>query len=95
MYKALILAYYYPPMGLSGVQRILKFTKYMPKFNWQPVVITTGNVAYYAHDISLLKEAENAGVQIIRTEAFDVNSIIGKKIQTVNIPKEFIRKNSF
>ncbi|MEJ5350034.1 MAG: glycosyltransferase [Melioribacteraceae bacterium] len=92
MYKALVLAYYYPPMGLSGVQRILKFTKYMPKFNWQPVVITTGNVAYYAHDFSLLKEAEDAGIQIIRTEAFDINSIIGKKVQTVNIPKEFLRK---
>ncbi len=92
MYKALILSYYYPPMGLSGVQRTLKFTKYMPQFNWQPVVITTGNVAYYAHDFNLLKEAEDSGVQIIRTEAFDINSIIGKKIQTVNIPKEFIRK---
>lgn len=28
--KVLVIAYYYPPMGLSGVQRTLKFTKYLP-----------------------------------------------------------------
>lgn len=92
MFKVLILAYYYPPMGLSGVQRTLKFTKYMPKFNWHPTVITTGNAAYYAHDFSLLREAEEAGVKIIRTDSFDINSIIGKKFHTVNVPKEFLRK---
>ncbi|KAF0151438.1 MAG: glycosyl transferase group 1 [Ignavibacteria bacterium] len=92
MYKVLVLAYYYPPMGLSGVQRTLKFTKYMHKFNWQPTVITAGNVAYYAHDLSLLKEAEEAGVEIIRTGAFDVNSLLGAKYKTVNMPKEFLRK---
>jgi len=92
MFKVLVIAYYYPPLGLSGVQRTLKFTKYMSKFNWQPTVITTGNVAYYAHDFYLLKEAESAGVNIIRTEAFDINTIIGKQYQTVTMPKEFIRK---
>lgn len=92
MFKVLVLAYYYPPMGLSGVQRTLKFTKYMPRFNWEPTVITAGNIAYFAHDFSLLKEAEEAGVKIIRTEAYDPNSIIGKKYGTVNMPKEFVRK---
>lgn len=92
MFKVLVLAYYYPPMGLSGVQRTLKFTKYMPQFNWEPTVITAGNVAYYAHDFALLKEAEDAGVKIIRTESYDPNSIIGKKYGTVNMPKEFLRK---
>lgn len=92
MFKVLVIAYYYPPLGLSGVQRTLKFTKYMSQNNWQPTVITTGNVAYFAHDFSLLKEAEDAGVNIIRTEAFDVNAILGKQYETVSMPKEFIRK---
>lgn len=92
MFKVLVIAYYYPPMGLSGVQRVLKFTKYMKDFNWKPTVITTGNVAYFAHDLSLLKEAEEAGIEIIRTEAFDINSILGSKYKTVSMPKEFIRK---
>lgn len=92
MFKVLVIAYYYPPLGLSGVQRTLKFTKYMSRFGWEPTVITTGNVAYFAHDFSLLKEAEDVGVKIIRTEAFDVNSILGKQFKTVSMPKEFIRK---
>lgn len=92
MFKVLVIAYYYPPMGLSGVQRTLKFTKYMPKFNWHPTVITVGNAAYYAHDLGLLKEAEDAGVNIVRTESYDLNSLIGRKYATLNMPKELIRK---
>lgn len=92
MFKVLVLAYYYPPMGLSGVQRTLKFTKYMSQFNWEPTVITAGNIAYFAHDFALLKEAENAGVKIIRTESYDPNSIIGRKYGTINMPKEFVRR---
>ncbi len=92
MFKVLVIAYYYPPLGLSGVQRTLKFTKYMKNYNWEPTVITAGNVAYFAHDFSMLKEAEEAGVRIIRTDALDVNTIIGKQYKTVSIPREFIRK---
>ena len=92
MFKVLVIAYYYPPLGLSGVQRTLKFTKYMKSYNWEPTVITTGNVAYFAHDFSLLKEAEESGVKIIRTEAYDVNAILGKQYNTVSMPKEFIRR---
>lgn len=92
MFKVLVIAYYFPPLGLSGVQRVLKFTKYMKKFNWEPTVITTGNIAYFAHDFQMLKEAEDAGVRIIRTEAYDINSLLGAKYKTMTIPKEFIRK---
>ena len=62
MYKVLVVAYYFPPMGLSGVQRTLKFVKYMKNYNWDPTVLTSGNVAYFAHDKMLAKEADNAGI---------------------------------
>ncbi len=91
MFKVLVIAYYFPPMGLSGVQRTLKFTKYMSRFNWVPTVITTGRTAYFAHDKSLLKEAEEANIRIIRTEAFDPNSLL-KKFGTVKAPRESIRR---
>ena len=58
MFKVLVIAYYFPPMGLSGVQRVLKFTKYMSKNNWHPTVITSGDVGYFAHDEYMQKEAE-------------------------------------
>ena len=91
MYKVLIIAYYFPPMGLSGVQRTLKFAKYMSKYGWSPTVITTGKTAYYAHDKSLMKEAEEAEIEIIRTESFDPNSFFSK-YGTVQMPREILRK---
>ncbi|MDP4220507.1 MAG: hypothetical protein Q8896_08725, partial [Bacteroidota bacterium] len=70
----LIIAYYFPPMGLSGVQRTLKFVKYLPKFGWKPIVLTTPvDTPYYAFDETLLQELQSeidAGEVIIyRTEA--------------------------
>jgi glycosyltransferase involved in cell wall biosynthesis len=91
MFKVLVISYYYPPMGLSGVQRTLKFTKYMKQYNWEPTVLTTDSTAYYAHDNSLLKEAEEAGIRIVRVKGNDLNSRLKKK-GTVTIPAEWIRK---
>ncbi len=91
MFKVLVISYYYPPMGLSGVQRTLKFTKYLSQYNWKPTVLTAGDTAYYAHDDLMLKEAEAAGIRIIRTEGGDLNSRLHKK-GTVKIPPEWLRK---
>ncbi|HCA81767.1 MAG TPA: glycosyl transferase, partial [Bacteroidetes bacterium] len=40
MKKVLIVSYYFPPSGGPGVQRVLKFVKYLPEFGWQPHVLT-------------------------------------------------------
>lgn len=90
MFKVLVIAYYFPPMGLSGVQRTLKFVKYMKKYNWEPTVITTGATGYFAHDYTLLKEAEDAEIRIIRTEGVDPYSLMAKQ-KTLKMPPEFIR----
>ena len=91
MFKVLVIAYYFPPMGLSGVQRTLKFVKYMKQYNWEPTVITTGNVGYFAHDKSLLNEIENENIRIIRTAGKDPNSLLSR-YGTITVPREFIRK---
>lgn len=91
MYKVLVISYYYPPMGLSGVQRVLKFTKFLSDYNWEPTVVTAGKTGYYAHDKSLLKEVENANIKVIRTDAFDPNSLLAK-YGTISMPRELIRK---
>ena len=54
--NVLVIAYYFPPMGLSGVQRTLKFVKYLPKFGWQPTVLTVTPTGYFAQDYTLLEE---------------------------------------
>lgn len=69
--NVLVIAYYFPPMGLSGVQRTLKFVKYLPQYGWRPIVLTAGETPYYAHDESLLEEIQpliDAGsIRIART----------------------------
>lgn len=69
--NVLVLAYYFPPMGLSGVQRTLKFVKYLPQFGWKPIVVTAGQAPYYAHDDSLLEEirplVDSGDIEIHRT----------------------------
>lgn len=70
--KVLIIAYYFPPMGLSGVQRTLKFVKYLPEFGWKPIVLTITPTAYYAYDETLLDELDKLQIEIHRTETKDV-----------------------
>ena len=43
MKKVLIISYYWPPAGGSGVQRWLKFSKYLPENNFIPVIFTPEN----------------------------------------------------
>lgn len=90
-HSVLVFAYYFPPMGLSGVQRVSKFVKYLPEFGWRPHVITTGPTAYYAHDTSLLDELEGRDIVIHRTSGLDPNSILKGK-GTVKMPRECVRK---
>jgi glycosyltransferase involved in cell wall biosynthesis len=54
--KVLIITYYWPPSGGSGVQRWLKFVKYLPEFGWKPVVFTPENPSFDIRDESLLRD---------------------------------------
>lgn len=54
--RVLIISYYWPPAGGSGVQRHLRFVKYLRLFGWEPVVFTVQNGEYPETDISLIKE---------------------------------------
>jgi glycosyltransferase involved in cell wall biosynthesis len=68
--KVLFIAYYFPPMGMGGVQRASKFVKYLPGFGWKPFVLTVKDVEYLAKDPSLLEELPKE-VEIIRTGSLD------------------------
>lgn len=54
--KVLMIAYYFPPSGGAGVQRTLKFIKYLPAMGWEPVVLTARDADYPAYDESLMVE---------------------------------------
>ncbi|MFH1008919.1 MAG: glycosyltransferase family 4 protein [Candidatus Latescibacterota bacterium] len=70
MKKVLIVTYYFPPAGGPGVQRVLKFVKYLPAFGWEPVVLTVEKGDYPALDESLLREVPE-GVPVYRTRIFE------------------------
>ena len=56
MKRVLIISYYWPPSGGSGVQRWVKFAKYLPKEGWQPVIYTPENPELTAVDKTLSSE---------------------------------------
>ncbi|MEO0570548.1 MAG: glycosyl transferase family 1 [Bacteroidota bacterium] len=56
MQKVLIITYYWPPAGGPGVQRWLKFVKYLPEFEVEPIVFVPENPHYPLQDESLRKE---------------------------------------
>lgn len=87
----LVIAYYFPPMGLSGVQRVAKMVRYLPAFGWQPVVLSVTPGGYFAYDASLLEEVEAAGVQVYRTGSVDPTRLFGRE-RTVRIPPEHRRR---
>jgi glycosyltransferase involved in cell wall biosynthesis len=66
----LVISYYFPPSGGPGVQRVLKFVKYLPQFGWEPVVLTVDGGDFPARDESLLKEIPPS-TKVYRTKIFE------------------------
>ncbi len=66
MKKVLIISYYWPPASGPGVQRWLKFAKYLPEYGYQPFVITPRNGSYPNRDESLVAEIP-AAARVIKT----------------------------
>lgn len=68
--KVLIITYYWPPSGGSGVQRWLKFTKYLRDFNWEPVIYTPENPEIPVEDSSLLKDIPE-GITVLKKKIWE------------------------
>ena len=77
--KILVITYYWPPSGGAGVQRWLKFTKYLPSSGWLPVVLTVKPefAAYPFKDISLYGEIP-LDAEIHRTKAINYFSLYNR-----------------
>ena len=72
MNKVLIVTYYWPPGSGAGVQRWLKFSKYLPEFGWEPYILTVdpAYATYPAIDNTLQDEISDK-LKVIRTRATD------------------------
>ncbi|PKP45127.1 MAG: glycosyl transferase family 1, partial [Bacteroidetes bacterium HGW-Bacteroidetes-12] len=81
MKKALIITYYWPPAGGSGVQRWLKFVKYFRDFGIEPIIYTVENPNYPIMDDSLFKDIPNE-IKILKQPIWEPNNLFaffGKK----------------
>ena len=102
--KVLIITYYWPPAGGSGVQRWLKFVKYLQEFGIEPVVYTVENANYLKQDASLLNEVPK-GLEILKQPIWEPTALLfwkKSKQQTKGISNvskggflSFIRGNFF
>ena len=75
--KVLIVTYYWPPAGGPGVQRWLKFAKYLPEFGWEPIVYTPENPSYPLVDETLIKEVPQ-DLKIVKTNIWEPYQIAEK-----------------
>ncbi|MGB5369757.1 MAG: glycosyl transferase family 1, partial [Flavobacteriaceae bacterium] len=70
MKKVLIISYYWPPAGGPGVQRWLKFVKYLRDFDIDPIVYVPENPHYPIRDITLLSEIPT-GITVLKRPIFE------------------------
>ena len=75
--KVLIITYYWPPAGGSGVQRWLKFVKYLRDFGIEPIVYTVKDPNYNQEDETLMKDIPE-GIEVIRQPIFEPNNFLSK-----------------
>ena len=79
--EVLIITYYWPPAGGSGVQRWLKFVKYLRGFNIVPIVYTVDNPNYAIEDESLLEEIPK-DQEVLKQNIWEPNSLLGNRKNT-------------
>lgn len=109
MIKALIITYYWPPSGGSGVQRWLKFVKYLRDFGIEPVIYTVENPEYVFNDESLTKDIPE-GIEILKQPIWEPYQLAGffsknqktasagflsQNTTTIGKIKNYIRANYF
>ncbi|MBN2005340.1 MAG: glycosyltransferase [Anaerolineae bacterium] len=89
---ALLIAYAFPPAGGPGVQRMLKFAKYLPEFDWQPVILTAAAESYLVYDATLMRDVADT-TPIYRVANPDVNRLrpaanrrgLGRVLSALNV----------
>ena len=70
MNKVLMIAYIFPPLRGAGIQRTVKFAKYLPEFGWDPVILTVMEYPREEMDYSILYDIPES-VVTYRTRSFE------------------------
>lgn len=91
--RVLIITYYWPPSAGSGVQRWLKFAKYLPEFGWEPVVFTPENPDFDLIDQSLEKEIPKE-VEVLRFPIWEPYGIFKNIRRDRTAPSKILEKKN-
>ncbi|MFD0963889.1 glycosyltransferase [Pseudofulvibacter geojedonensis] len=98
MKKILIISYYWPPAGGPGVQRWLKFVKYLPDFGIEPIVYVPENPSYPLVDENLLDEISDE-LTILKQPIFEPYKLASifskKKTKTISSGLINVQQQSF
>lgn len=90
--RVLIITYYWPPSGGSGVQRWLKFAKYLPEAGWEPVIFTPENPDFDLKDETLLKDIPSQ-LEVIKFPIWEPYSLFAKlKGKSKNHPSRMMEQ---
>jgi glycosyltransferase involved in cell wall biosynthesis len=73
--KVLIITYYWPPAGGSGVQRWLKFVKYLQNFDIEPIVYTVDDASYPKEDSSLMNEVPE-NIEVLKQPIWEPTDLL-------------------
>ena len=92
MKRVLIISYYWPPTGGSGVQRWVKFAKYLPSEGWQPVIYTPENPEQLAVDESLAAEVPE-DAEIVKTRIIEPYELYKRVLRRSGHSKEAVEVN--
>ena len=92
MKRVLIISYYWPPTGGSGVQRWVKFAKYLPSEGWQPVIYTPENPEQLAVDASLADEVPSEA-EVVKTRILEPYEMYKKLLRRSGHSKEAVEVN--
>ena len=82
--KILVITYYWPPSGGPGVQRVLKYCKYFPKYGWEPIILTVSDGDFPVLDESLGLEVEN--FKVFKTKSFSFHKLFNFLNKKSNTP---------
>ena len=96
MKNILVITYYWPPSGGPGVQRVLKFCKYLNETDWKPIILTVENGDFPVIDETLEKDVN--GYKIYKSKSFSLHKIfnyMNKKSSTPTFQLSSSKEDSF
>lgn len=91
--RVLMIAYHFPPMhGSSGMQRTLRFARYLPDHGWEPIVLAPSPRAYQQTDSGQLADIPQQ-VRVHRAFALDTArhlTVMGRYPRVLALPDRWV-----